>query len=1581
MYSQPNRWWRASTAVLLGLAACGSPPAQPSKQPAPAAVAEVVPAVPVNRPEVHFDSARHVSKPLRDLKPLLPAKGRSASEIPLRVPKLEGRGQTEKGAEGKRKPAIEGGVQTTNPGLMPAATRSFPGNGNADNQAALGFRVNPPDTDGDVGPNHYVQWVNLVFSIYDKSGTRLFGPAAGNTLWQGIQGPCAANNDGDIVVRYDQLADRWVLTQFAVPSGSGHQCVAVSQTADPLGAWYLYDFLVSPTGLNDYPKLGVWPDGYYLSYNEFVGNTFTGAFAVALQRDAMLQGMPAAFVKFAVRDPSNADTFFTALPANLEGKTPPPAGAPGIFAMAFDEQTWGPDGNTQADHYNLWKFKVDWANPSASTFTGPVEVASESFDSELCNFSRACIPQKDTANTVDAIAQFTMSRVVYRNYGSHESLSVNHTVDVNGNSLAGVRWVELRGVTGDAPTLYQAGNFAPADGNHRWMGSSNMDKDGNTAVGYSTSSGSIFPSLRYAGRLASDPLGTLGQGEAELIAGTASQTTGNRWGDYSSLALDETDDCTFWFTTMYYEAGQAGWSTRIGSFAFPSCSAAERGTLTGKVTGPNGTPVVGAKVAAGVFTTVAGNDGSYRLTLPVGSYTVTASQFGFVSKSVDNVSVANNATVPLDFSLERSARSKVDGFVYDSFAARWPLYARIDITAEGAPSQSLYTDPLTGYYTVELLSGGQYQFKVVPLVPGYVELTQPVVPGPGDTSSSFGVDLNLASCNAPGYELVVSPLKPAVDFEGVFPPEEWAVENTTTGCTGAAGKPGWDTASIRANLTGGTGKFGVADSDACGASVRMDASLISPALNLSTLTPSDSVQLTFKHDFRDLGSEADVDVWNGTAWTNARQFRGANFRGPRTETVTANNLSGINGAKFRFRYVAGYHWWWEADDVSFNKASCQYRIGGLAIGNVTDANDSKPLNGATIAVAGGASTTSFATPGDDAQADGLYIVHLRGARDVSASRSRYQSVTSRVVPQVNGVVKKDFSLPSGRLSVNPLVLKARVPFGETGTGNLTLTNSGGAPAGFSFLEIDAPPALIPNGPFAATGRRTSPKTIDGLEASVVRIPFDKLNIPTLAAGEVVGGFPTGLAGAWGIGFNNQRNDLWLGNISGLMGDNKNYRFSLAGVNSNETVDFTSYAQSFAADMAYNSRTRTFWQVNVGGGNCIHEFDPATRAVTGKKICPNFGTSERGLAYDPVTDTYYAGSWNDGIVHQFDTTGKLLRSVQVSVNVSGLAYNPITQHLFALGNAEKATPDVVVLNAADGLKAIGSFEIANGSQAAFESFEHAGLEIDCSGKLYAVNQVQKRVVIANSGEGAACAIGIPWLSIAPETGTVAPNASSTSVATYDARNLIPGFRRAQLLVDNDTPTELAPVPVFFTAAFRDVAASYYADAAIHGLSGARITVGCGGARFCPDDALTRATMSVVLLRSKRGADYRPPAATGLLFDDVQPETAAADFIEELARIGVSTGCGANKFCPNDALLRKEMAVFLLRTIEGSTYMPPPATGIFADVGDDPFRPWIDEIGRRGYSTGCGGSNFCPNQPLTRAEMAVWLVRAFNFPTAQ
>ncbi len=427
---------------------------------------------------------------------------------------------------------------------------------------ATGFL--PPDPVGDVGPRHYIQAVNVAFSIYDKLGNVLVGPTPINSLWAGFGGPCDVQNNGDPMVRYDPLADRWVISQFALP---GHQCFAVSRTSDPVaGGWYLYAF---PTpAFPDYPKIGVWPDGYYMGTQRgFPGG---GLDVYAFERANMLNGLPALSVSIFVPAPS-----LFLLPSDLDGPAPP-IGTPNFFLRQIDGNVFG-----GLDRLEVFAFKVNWGSPLLSTFTGPVSLPTDPFDSVLCGggLIGACIPQPPPGPKLESLTVWAMQPLHYRNFGSHETLTVNHTVDVGGDH-AGVRWYELRRPPAGAWSIFQQGTHAP-DAEHRWMGSVAMNKAGALAVGYSVSSSTVFPGIRYAGREAFDLPGTLSLGETTLVAGGGSQTHfSTRWGNYSSMDVDPVDDCTFWYTAEYYTATSvAGWATQIGAFKLADCAAPTPPTL------------------------------------------------------------------------------------------------------------------------------------------------------------------------------------------------------------------------------------------------------------------------------------------------------------------------------------------------------------------------------------------------------------------------------------------------------------------------------------------------------------------------------------------------------------------------------------------------------------------------------------------------------------------------------------------------------------------------------------------------------------------------------------------------------------------------------------------------------------------------------------------------------------------------------------------------------------------------------------------------------------------------------------------
>lgn len=430
--------------------------------------------------------------------------------------------------------------------------------------------VLPPDTSGQVGPNHYVQIVNhpdgSQVRIWDKAGAQLYDFLL-RDLWPNDD-PCYIDAYGDPVVLYDQMADRWLLTQFSLPDrGPYYECIALSETGVPTddpNDWYLYTFKVHDRKMNDYPKLGVWPDGYYMSANQFLfGVQWAGAGVFVFERDKMLNGTPATFQYF---DLANVNQDYGGLlPSNLMGDTLPPVGAPNYF-MSVDMDWSGSD-----DVMHIWEFHTDWDTPANSSFTLVKELVVDPFDWNISG-----VPQPDTGQKLDTLADRLMMHLWYRNYGDHESLVVDHTVDV-GADHAGIRWYEIRGGAVDTTladaAIYQQGTYAP-DADHRWMGSTAMDRVGNQAIGFSISNGAtLYPGIRYTGRLYNDPLGQLPQGEATIIAGSGSQTSSSgRWGDYSSLTVDPVDDCTFWFTTEYMQTtSDKNWQTRVGSFKFDNC--------------------------------------------------------------------------------------------------------------------------------------------------------------------------------------------------------------------------------------------------------------------------------------------------------------------------------------------------------------------------------------------------------------------------------------------------------------------------------------------------------------------------------------------------------------------------------------------------------------------------------------------------------------------------------------------------------------------------------------------------------------------------------------------------------------------------------------------------------------------------------------------------------------------------------------------------------------------------------------------------------------------------------------------------
>lgn len=436
--------------------------------------------------------------------------------------------------------------------------------------------VSPPDPTGDVGPNHYVAMTNLSYAVLDKTGNILFGPAANNTLWSGFGGACENENSGDPIVLYDQISDRWLLSQFTSAGPDYYNCVAVSTSSDPTGSYYRWAIRNNGSGSDlfpDYPKYGVWSDGFYISTRDFSSSSYAGVGVYALERDDIVNGNPNPTIIYFFVDRST-DSWQVGdglLPADIDGSTMPPVGSPQYFVGSMDDG--GPYGAPQ-DALTFWEFDADFDTPANSTFTRTAIIPIADYDTQFpCTSGRNCIPQAGTSNGIDiqSYRQRPLHRLAYRNFGSHESLVTNQSVEASAG-IGGIRWWEIRDPD-NAPTLYQEGTYGPgaSDGIHRWMGSIAMDAEGNMGLAYSASSSSMNPAIRFTGRLSTDTLGVMDRTEGSIIEGTGSQTNSQRWGDYTSTNIDPVDDCTFWHVNEYYDNDGGDWQIRVGSFKFNEC--------------------------------------------------------------------------------------------------------------------------------------------------------------------------------------------------------------------------------------------------------------------------------------------------------------------------------------------------------------------------------------------------------------------------------------------------------------------------------------------------------------------------------------------------------------------------------------------------------------------------------------------------------------------------------------------------------------------------------------------------------------------------------------------------------------------------------------------------------------------------------------------------------------------------------------------------------------------------------------------------------------------------------------------------
>jgi hypothetical protein len=648
-----------------------------------------------------------------------------------------------------RDPALQG---STGPTVVATPGASFQG------VSANGWA--PPDTNGAAGPTQYVQWVNTEFAAFNKSdGTIVYGPAEGNTIWSGFGGSCESRNDGDPIAQYDKQAGVWVMMQpvFKAPYAI---CIAVSTSSTWTSSgmtWNRYQFLVPNSSKNfpDYPKLSVWSDGYYISYNSFTnGSRWAGPQACVMDRSAMLAGNSATMQCAA----SPGTTIETMLPSDLDGAVPgvsgstlaPPQGSPAYYVGIY---------SGSSSKLALFKFHVNWTTPSQSSFSPATYVNISSFN-EACG-GGTCIPQPNTSQQLDSLADRLMYRLAYRNFGDHESLVISHSVDP-GNGTSGIRWYEIRS-PGSSPTVYQQGTFAP-DSNYRWMPSIAMDKSGDIAVGYSESSSSMAPSIFYNGRLSGDPAGTL-ESEAPILNGAYSQTTGlSRWGDYSAMSVDPTDDCTFWYTNEYLpSSGTFNWATQIASFKFSSC-------------GGSATPDFSIAVTPTSQTVNQGGAASYTVSItPTGSYAGTVNltatgapsgaTVGFSPASVTAASPTSTMTITLpssttsgDYTVTVTGTDSADSTLKHSATVTLVVNPPPDFSISASPTQVSVVQGNSGNSTITSSVAGGFSSSISLSVSGQpsgvtVGFNPSSISGAGTSDMTMNVG---SSVTAGTYQLTVT---------------------------------------------------------------------------------------------------------------------------------------------------------------------------------------------------------------------------------------------------------------------------------------------------------------------------------------------------------------------------------------------------------------------------------------------------------------------------------------------------------------------------------------------------------------------------------------------------------------------------------------------------------------------------------------------------------------------------------------------------------------------------------------------------------------------------------------------------------
>lgn len=877
----------------------------------------------------------------------------------------------------------------------------------------------PPDECGAAGPNHYFQAVNCTYAIYSKTGTLLAGPTNLNTLFTGVTG--ATYNDGDPIVLYDEMADRWFVSEFSISGSNNYMLIAVSSTNDPTGTWYKYSFDVDD--LPDYPKFGVWHDGYYMGVNNSSGKD-----VYVFQRSVMLTG--GASPQMVGFDnswrPTTIDGFSMIPAVDCDGTTAPTG--PGLFIGLNDDAIGG-----GSDQLWIYELNVNWTTPASSTFTRTQQINVAAFDSNFGN-NWTNIKQPGTGQELDAVPQVIMNVPQYRNFGSYQTIVCCHSVDVDATDHAGVRWYELRKTGAGSWTVRQQGTYAP-DAHSRWMGSIMMSASGKLGLGYSISSGTVYPGIRYTGQSSAAYAAgnsTMDLPEETIYTGTNSQTGAERWGDYSQMAVDPSDNETFWYTNAYIGSGGSR-KTRIASFKIGNA------------------PIVTTTAATGVTTAAATLNGTVN---PNTLATTAKFEWGTTISYGNTTTVQNLGSGSTAVAINAPLSGLTAGVTYH--------YRAVGINADGTTNgadmtftpgaASVTTAAVTGITLTAATTGGNVISDGGSPVTArgicWATTTNPTIAGnhttDGSGTGAFVSNLSGLASNTTYYVRAY-----ATNGSGTYYGENIAfstlcgvytlpfTENFSTtsipGCWSQIDNQGngqiWQFGTITGQSPNPslTGNYAFLNSDAYGSGSSQNADLITPTIDMTGMT---NVTLAFSHYYKHYSpSSAKLyySINNGSTWTLIQTWSSTTSTNPTSFSQVIAAVANQSQVKFKWNYTGTYGYYWAIDNISITGTSANTLSVTPANQNVSTAAGSTSFTVTSNTTWSAVSDQTWCTVTSSGTGNGTITANYTA--NVGVARTANITVTAPGATTVIVTVSQAGVAPT--LSVTPSNQNVTAPAGST----------------------------------------------------------------------------------------------------------------------------------------------------------------------------------------------------------------------------------------------------------------------------------------------------------------------------------------------------------------------------------------------------------------------------------------------------------------------------------------------------------------------------------------------------------------------